>query len=166
MVGLAVWLVGAMVTDVVGSEDRPVIRFGVRVLLASAADSPPGSPVPAPDPEADEQLRRILPRLRALFRYSVYRTLAHHGVEAPLEVEQRFVIPGGCWLKVTPELVRHNAVQMSVQFLKGAEVEMQSRILSAPGAPAIFGGYPYGDGVLIIILWANPAPLALAPAPR
>ena len=35
---------------------------------------------------------------------------------------------------------------------------MNANILAAPGAPAVLGGPPYGNGVLIIILWANPNP--------
>jgi hypothetical protein len=35
---------------------------------------------------------------------------------------------------------------------------MKAAILAAPGAPAVLGGPAYGNGVLIIILWANPNP--------
>lgn len=163
MVGLVVWLVATTAA----AESPPMIRFGVRVLQASVAEQPPpGSPSPAREAEPDAQLRRILPRLRAVFRYSVYRTLVLEAVEGPLTGEQRFTLPGGAWLKVMPEMVEHNAVQMRVQFLRGTEVELSSRIVSAPGAPVIFGGYPYGKGVLIIILWANPDSRALALSPN
>jgi hypothetical protein len=39
---------------------------------------------------------------------------------------------------------------------------MNASILVAPGAPAVVAGPPHGNGVLIIILWANPNP---APRP-
>jgi hypothetical protein len=35
---------------------------------------------------------------------------------------------------------------------------MNAAILASPGAPAVLGGPPHGNGVLIIILWANPNP--------
>jgi hypothetical protein len=40
--------------------------------------------------------------------------------------------------------------------VKGEHPEMNASLLASPGAPAILGGPPYGRGVLIIILWANP----------
>ena len=43
-------------------------------------------------------------------------------------------------------------------LLRGEHPEMNANILAAPGAPAVLGGPPYGNGVLIIILWANPNP--------
>jgi hypothetical protein len=47
---------------------------------------------------------------------------------------------------------------MRVRLLRGERPEMNANILAAPGAPAVLGGPPYGSGVLIIILWANPNP--------
>ena len=47
---------------------------------------------------------------------------------------------------------------MNVRLLKGEQPEMIASLRASPGAPAIFGGPPYGRGVLIIILWANPNP--------
>jgi hypothetical protein len=35
---------------------------------------------------------------------------------------------------------------------------VNAAILAGPGAPAVLGGPPHGNGVLIIILWANPNP--------
>jgi hypothetical protein len=42
--------------------------------------------------------------------------------------------------------------------LRGSQQELRATITAAPGSPAVLGGPPHGDGVLIIILWANPAP--------
>jgi hypothetical protein len=50
------------------------------------------------------------------------------------------------------------SVRMRVRLLRGERSEMNANILAAPGAPAVLGGPPYGSGVLIIILWANPNP--------
>lgn len=168
---LAAWLAGPAAA---GDSQPPVIRFGVRVLQASNAPTTTGSPPPAiqrgltpaappgqrpaQDPDADERLQRLLPRLRQLFRYSDYTTLERHRVEGPLGIQQRFPIPGERWLEVTPDQMQQDAVRMKVRLLKGNQAEMNANILAAPGAPAVLGGPAHGNGVLIIILWANPRP--------
>ena len=139
---------------------QQMIRFGVRILEASSAREgqvAKGQPV-SPEPEADERLRRILPRLQTLFRYTDYTTLDRQRVEGPLGTQQRFAVPGERWLEVTPDQLHGSSVRMRVRLLRGEQPEMNAAILAAPGAPAVLGGPPYGNGVLIIILWANPNP--------
>jgi hypothetical protein len=166
-------LLAAAVSDAGAADGPPIIRFGVRVLQASnpeppAASAPapgqrslvpPGAaPLASPEAETDERLKRILPRLRTLFRYSEYTTLQRHRVEGALGTQQRFLIAGERWLEVTPDQLHGNSVRMNVRLLKGDHPELRTSILAAPGAPAVFGGPPHGNGVLIIILWANPNP--------
>ena len=55
-----------------------------------------------------------------------------------------------------------NTLRMRVRLLRGEQAELRTIMSVAPGAPAVLGGPPHGDGVLVIILWANPNP---APAP-
>ncbi|MCI0548107.1 MAG: sigma-70 family RNA polymerase sigma factor [Candidatus Rokubacteria bacterium] len=154
-----------------GAESPPtLIRFGVRVLQATnatpgagaAGTAGPGAapPVERADPghEPDERLRRILPHLRTLFRYSEYTTLDRRRVDGALGAQQRFPIPGERWLEVTPDELHGNSVRMRVRLLRGGLQEMNTGILAGPGQPAILGGPRYNDGVLIIILWANPNP--------
>jgi hypothetical protein len=81
-------------------------------------------------------------------------------VEGPLGVPQRFAIPGDRSLEVVPDQMQGRSVRMHVKLLKGDQPEMNASLLAAPGAPAVFGGPPYRNGVLIIILWANPGPPA------
>ena len=119
----------------------------------------PGVPTPPPPPDADDRLQRILPQLRAVFRYSEYRPIERHRVDGPLGTAQRFSIPGDRWLEVTPDQLQGRSVRMHVRLLRGEHPEMTASLLAAPGAPAVFGGPPYGKGVLIIILWANPNPV-------
>jgi RNA polymerase sigma-70 factor (ECF subfamily) len=152
-VGLTLMLVGV-------AQAQPVIRFGVRILEASSASKGTAS-APAPTPpeaEADERLRKIIPRLQTLFRYTDYTTLDRQRVEGPLGTQQRFAVPGERWLEVTPDQMQGTSVRMKVRLLRGERPEMNANILAAPGAPAVLGGPPYGNGVLIIILWANPNP--------
>jgi hypothetical protein len=151
--GLTLMLVGV-------AQAQPVIRFGVRILEASSAAKGAAS-APAPKPpeaEPDERLRKIIPRLQTLFRYTDYTTLDRQRVEGPLGTQQRFAVPGERWLEVTPDQMQGTSVRMKVRLLRGERPEMNANILAAPGAPAVLGGPPYGNGVLIIILWANPNP--------
>jgi RNA polymerase sigma-70 factor (ECF subfamily) len=132
-----------------------------RPFAPSAPPSPPGaSPAPAME---DERLKRIVPQLKTLFRYNDYTTLDRHRVEGPLGTPQRFSIPGERWLEVTPDEMQGQRVRMRVRLLKGDHPEMNASIIAAPGAPAVLGGPPHGNGVLIIILWANPNPPPGAP---
>lgn len=182
MLALVLWSCLILAAGAVTVHAQPTVRFGVRVLEASnqpAAESPasPGvsvqrgfvpptaPPRPAPETDTDERLKRILPRLQTLFRYTDYTTLDRQRVEGPLGTPQRFAIPGERWLEVTPDQIQGTSVRMKVRLLKGAQPEMNALILAAPGAPAVFGGPPHGNGVLIIILWANPNP-SLRPEPR
>ncbi len=152
---------------------QPVVRFGVRVLQASSSPPPaavpaspgqrqaaPATPAPLKSPEAetDERLRAILPRLRTLFRYTDYTTLDRQRAEGPLGALQRFTLPGPRQLEVTPDQLHGTSVRMRVRLLRDEQPELRTVIVAAPGAPAVLGGPSHGDGVLIIILWANPNP--------
>jgi RNA polymerase sigma-70 factor (ECF subfamily) len=158
MLALILWL-GISIMLAATAEAQPVIRFGVRILEASSAPrSPSGTPAPGSEAEPDERLRKIIPRLQTLFRYTDYTTLDRQRVEGPLGTQQRFAVPGQRWLEVTPDQMQGTSVRMRVRLLRGERPEMNTNILAAPGAPAVLGGPPYGSGVLIIILWANPNP--------
>jgi RNA polymerase sigma-70 factor (ECF subfamily) len=158
MLALILWL-GISIVLAAAAEAQPVIRFGVRILEASSAPrSPSGTPAPGSEAEPDERLRKIIPRLQTLFRYTDYTTLDRQRVEGPLGTQQRFAVPGQRWLEVTPDQMQGTSVRMRVRLLRGERPEMNANILAAPGAPAVLGGPPYGSGVLIIILWANPNP--------
>jgi hypothetical protein len=150
-VGLTLMLAGV-------AQAQPVIRFGVRILEASSSSKGAASAPKPPEPEPDERLRRIIPRLQTLFRYTDYTTLDRQRVDGPLGTQQRFAVPGERWLEVTPDQMQGTSVRMKVRLLRGEHPEMNANILAAPGAPAVLGGPPYGNGVLIIILWANPNP--------
>ncbi len=149
-----------------GQAGEPIVRFGVRVLQASNTPGPalataPRALAPAgqtPDPEVDPRMQRLLPHLRSLFRYSDYTTLDRHRAEVTLGTHQRFMLPGTRQLEVVPEQLHGQSVRMTVRLFKGEHPELRTSIVAAPGAPAVFGGPAHGDGVLIIILWANPNP--------
>ena len=125
----------------------------------SVMPAPPPPPPPPPGPGVDdERLRRIVPQLKTLFRYTDYTTVERHRIDGPLGAPQRFSIPGERWLEVTPDEMHGGRVRMRVRLFKGDQPEMSANIIAAPGAPAVLGGPPHGNGVLIIILWVNPNP--------
>jgi RNA polymerase sigma-70 factor (ECF subfamily) len=163
MLALIVWL-ALTLAWAIPAQAQQIIRFGVRIMEASSARAPEGQGAlknpapPAPEADTDERMRRILPRLRTLFRYTDYTTLDRQRVEGPLGTLQRFAVPGERWLEVTPDQLQGNHVRMRVRLLRGEHSEVNAAIQAAPGAPAVLGGPPYGNGVLIIILWANPNP--------
>jgi RNA polymerase sigma-70 factor (ECF subfamily) len=142
---------------------RPLPGAAVSPAPAPSGSSPPAAAGPSgPRTGAvgeDERLNRILPQLRTIFRYTEYTTLERHRVEGPLGMPQRFSIPGERWLEVIPDAMQGRRVRMKVRLLKGDRPEMNASIIAAPGAPAVLGGPPHGNGVLIIILWANPKPM-------
>ena len=155
MLALMVWL-ALTLAWAIPAQAQQIIRFGVRIMEASNTLKNPESPTP--EAETDERMKRILPRLRTLFRYTDYTTLDRQRVEGPLGTLQRFAVPGERWLEVTPDQLQGNHVRMRVRLLRGEHSEVNAAIQAAPGAPAVLGGPPYGNGVLIIILWANPNP--------
>ena len=164
MLALIVWL-ALTLAWAIPAQAQQIIRFGVRIMEASNTPAPEGQGAlknpasPTPEAETDERMKRILPRLRTLFRYTDYTTLDRQRVEGPLGTQQRFAVPGERWLEVTPDQLQGNHVRMRVRLLRGAHSEVNAAIQAAPGAPAVLGGPPYGNGVLIIILWANPNPI-------
>jgi RNA polymerase sigma-70 factor (ECF subfamily) len=155
MLAVILWL-GLTLAWPAPAQAQQIIRFGVRVLEASSQSAP--SPRVEPEAEADEYMKRILPRLRTLFRYDDYTTLDRQRVEGPLGAQQRFAIPGERWLEVTPDQLEGRSVRMRVRLLRGASPEVNMHIVAAPRAPAVVAGPRYGKGVLVIILWANPNP--------
>ena len=130
---------------------QQAVSFGARILLATEA------PLLQPPP-VDEQLQRVLARLRQLFRYREYTTLERYRADVPVGVTQRWVIPGDRQLDIMPESVVNSAVRMRLRLAHGNLVELNANIEAQPNRWAVIGGPPYNDGVLIIVIWAHPNP--------
>ncbi len=134
---------------------QQVVRFDARILLAT--ESPVvAQPLP-PDP-SDEYLARVLARMRGLFRYRAYTTLERLHAEVPIGSPQRWPVPGDRQLEVMPEVVTTSSVRVRLRLLRGHLVELNANIRSQPGHPTLIGGPPHNDGVLIIVIWADPTP--------
>ncbi len=132
---------------------QQVVLFGARLVYAGAGPPPPGTPT-APPP-TNERIQLVLPKLKKLFRYHEYTWLERYLAEVPIGSTQRWAVPGGRQLEVTPEGVTDGAVRMRVNLTRGQVAEVTTNIQAMAGHPAVIGGPPYGEGVLIIIIWAN-----------
>ncbi|HEU4368551.1 MAG TPA: sigma-70 family RNA polymerase sigma factor [Methylomirabilota bacterium] len=136
--------------------EAQVVRFGARVLLG--VDGPPPMNVTLAPPERDERLEAFIPKLRQLFRYREYYSLERYRIEVPVGTLQNWSVPGERWLQLLPESVAGDTVRMRVRLMRGPVTELVTDIRAARGSPAVIGGPRYGEGVLIIIVWANAHP--------
>jgi RNA polymerase sigma-70 factor, ECF subfamily len=139
----------------------PVVRFGARVLMGT--DGPLPSGLRAAPADGDERLVAFMPKLRQLFWYKEYASLERYRAEVPVGTLQTWRVPGERVLEVLPESVSGDTVRMRVRLIRGQMTELVTEIRAARGSPAVIGGPRYGDGVIIIIVWANANP---TPAPR
>ena len=132
-----------------------VVRFGSRVLVATDGPLPAGlTPVGADD----GRLTEFMPKLRQLFRYKEYASLARYRAEVPVGTLQSWAIPGDRKLDLLPESVSGDTVRMRLKLSRGTMNEVVTDIQAARGNPAVIGGPKYENGVLIIIVWANANP--------
>ena len=136
----------------------PIVRFGARVLMGTDAPLPTG--LRAAPADGDERLVAFMPKLRQLFRYKDYASLERYRAEVPVGTLQSWRLPSDRVLEVLPESVSGDTVRMRVRMMRGNLIELATNIQAARGSPAVIGGPRYGEGVLIIIVWANanPAP--------
>jgi RNA polymerase sigma-70 factor, ECF subfamily len=148
---LVLALVSAVVAPSIAAPQT--VRFGARVVLAS--DGPPQQGTPNVPPPTDERVKLVLPRLKQLFTYRQYTWLDRYRAEVPIGTTQRWTIPGGRLLEVTPEAVTGGSVQMRLRIARGNVTEVTTNIQAASGHPAVIGGPPYDHGVLIVIVWAH-----------
>lgn len=133
---------------------QQTVRFGARVLLA--ADAPPPATVQATP--TDKRLEAFIPKLRQLFRYSDYTSLERFRAEVPVGTTQKWVVPGDRQLELTPENVSEHGVKLRLKLMRGGVAELVTDLQARHGSPAVLGGPRYANGVLIIIVWANPDP--------
>jgi RNA polymerase sigma-70 factor (ECF subfamily) len=135
--------------------DAPVVRFGARVLLGTDGPLPAGLHPPG---GGDERLVAFIPKLRQLFRYREYASLERYRAEVPVGTLQTWSVPGDRRLELLPESVAGDTVRMRLRLVRGSMTELVTDIRAARGNPAVIGGPKHGEGVLIIIVWANANP--------
>jgi RNA polymerase sigma-70 factor, ECF subfamily len=152
---LALTLAALFASPPVQASD-PVVRFGARVLLGTDAPLPAG--LHAAPAAGDERMVAFIPKLRQLFRYREYASLERYRAEVPVGTLQTWVVPGERRLEVLPEAVVGDTVRMRVSLVRGSMTELATDIRAARGSPAVIGGPRHGEGVLIIVVWANANP--------
>jgi RNA polymerase sigma-70 factor, ECF subfamily len=156
---LALLVVGGLIASLAAPTafaQGQVVRFGARVLMGTDAPLPVGvRPVPT---DGDERLVRFMPKLRQLFRYREYVSLARYRAEVSPGTLQTWALPGERALDLLPESVAGDTVRMRLRLRRGTLTELATDIQAARGAPAVIGGPRYQEGVLIIIVWANANP--------
>ncbi len=134
----------------------PVVRFGARVLLGTDAPLPAG--LLAAPAAGDERMVAFIPKLRQLFRYREYASLERYRAEVPVGTLQVWSVPGDRRLELLPQSVAGDTVTMRVRLVRGSMTELLTEIRAARGSPAVIGGPRHGEGVLIIVVWANANP--------
>jgi RNA polymerase sigma-70 factor (ECF subfamily) len=147
---------GALFAAPAAQANDPIVRFGARVLLGTDAPLPAG--LHAAPAAGDERMVAFIPKLRQLFRYREYASLERYRAEVPVGTLQAWVVPGERRLEVLPEAVVGDTVRMRVRLVRGSMTELTTDIRAARGNPAVIGGPRHGEGVLIIVVWANANP--------
>ncbi len=132
---------------------QQMVRFGVRVLLAS--DKPPSPGIQTVPPPTEERIQLVLPRLRQLFRYNEYTWLDRHRGQIAVGTTERWAIAGDRQLELTPQAIFDEAVRFQLKLMRANRAELNANIQAARGNPAVIGGPRFGDGVLIVIVWAS-----------
>lgn len=133
---------------------------------------PPGGPAtpgltPTPDLKGEDpleppapgggcgqpvRLRLWVPRLQEVFGYSSYEPMSAFEATMPLGMAQRFALPGGRELEIQPVAVRPPVVRILVKVKRGGISEIATVMDIPPRRPALIGGPPHGNGVLIIAI--------------
>jgi RNA polymerase sigma-70 factor (ECF subfamily) len=138
-----------------GSAAGVTVHFGARVYLANDGPAPRDLP---PELPIEPRAERYVLKLRQLFRYQQYYPLQQLGAEVPMGVTHRTALAGDRQLELTPEALGQKTVRLRVRLLRGTFTEVTTNVEAPPGAATVIGGPRHGDGVLIILLWANPNP--------
>ena len=136
-----------------GSAAGPIVHFGARVYLANDGPAPRDL---SPELPTEPRVERYVLKLRQLFRYQQYHALQQLGAEVPMGVTHRTALAGDRQLELTPEAMGQKTVRLRVRLLRGTFTEVTTNVEAPPGAATVIGGPRHGDGVLIILLWANP----------
>lgn len=145
----------AQVPPAAPAPSPAMVHFGARVYLASDGPAPANAPADLP---SEPRVERYVLKLRQLFRYQQYHALQQVGAEVPVGATHRAVLAGDRQLELTAEGMGLKAVRMRVRLVRGNITELTTNLEAPPGAATIIGGPRHGDGVLIILLWANPNP--------
>ena len=122
--------------------------------LANPA-SPPGTAPPAELQTGCGQPIRLqlwVPRLQQVFQYSHYEPVSAFETRMPIGMVQRFALPGGREMEIQPLGIRRPIVRVLVRIKRGPVGELATVMDVPPRRPALIGGLPHQNGVLIIAI--------------
>lgn len=135
---LLLWISGV-------GEAASVAHFRAQVIVASKQ---PGARV-------DPALAPLVSRLRQSLAYSSYRLIQEVSGSAGKGQRWTANLPQGHTLQVTPTQL-DGAVTARIEVLRGGRsISVIRARLDRRGQPAIVGGFPYGEGVLIIAIFVR-----------
>ena len=90
-----------------------------------------------------------------LFPYSSYRLVQGERRVMPWRREERFLLPGGRYLVITPRGMYGDQVSLGVMLIQGARPLVNTVLSLKDRGVFLVGGPRYGDGVLIIAIGAR-----------
>ena len=118
--------------------------------------SPPGTAPSPPDLQTGcghpVRLRLWVPRLQEVFQYSNYEPVSAIETRMPVGMVQRFALPGGREMEIQPLGIRRPIVRVLVRIKRGLVGELATVMDVPPRRPALIGGLPHQNGVLIIAI--------------
>lgn len=150
--------------------DTPVCVYALVLLATTPAAGAPGGAALSPTPDLKDnpgppapgggcgQPMRVgpwIPRLRGVFGYTSYQPISAFETFMPFGMTQRFALPGGRELEIRPLAHRVQIVRMLVKVNRGPVSEIATVMDVPPRRPALIGGPPHGEGVLIIAIRAR-----------
>lgn len=98
----------------------------------------------------DRRLEHVEYKLRRVFQFPYYHFVAEQTVIAPADGQVAVPLANGHRLVLSGKGLR-----VTVQWFKGDDILLTTKVSLNRGAPVILGGVPHGDGTLIVALTAR-----------
>ena len=137
---LLVYVVGAGATDV------PADGVEVRIDTVLASNS---------GQAFDSSLVALQQPFRSLFPYSSFRLIQNERRLVGWKREERFLLPGGRYLVVTPRGLQNDRVSLNLMLIQGTRPLVNTVLSLKNHGTFLVGGPHYGEGVLIIAVGAG-----------
>ena len=97
----------------------------------------------------DPALRRIVPELEKVFRYTGYTLLQDKTLSLAFDQQGRILLPDSRTLVLTPTRSQGDRIQYDIQILNRKEAVFQTRVLLKNKRSMTIGGPRSGHGVLL-----------------
>ena len=120
------------------------VTIQVTLILAS------NNPAPL-----DSRLDRVEYKLRRIFGFEYYRHYGEGSVLLNLPGESTVDLGHGFRLTISSHSSKDGKIRMSVQWLRGDEMVLNTTVAMKRGVPVILGGISHEGGTLIVTLVAE-----------